>query len=108
MTSSPARATTSTPLIVTGTPATSGASVVSLAVSVMPGPLNGGGLADRDRRLRGAGGALLHAAPDVRLELGAEALQGRRDRRHRGRTERADGGLLGRPGDAGADVVAHV
>src|SRR5688500_16333591 len=48
------------------------------------------------------------AVGDVGLELGAEALEGGGDGRHRRRPERADRRLLGRPGDAGADVVADV
>src|SRR5690348_5386229 len=90
MISSPLAATISTPLRVTGTPSTGGASGASLAVSVMGAPVRGGGLADRDRGLRRAGGALLHALADVGLELRPEALEGRCDGRDGRRPQRAD------------------
>src|SRR4051794_15478617 len=102
MTSSPSCAYTSPPLSVIGTPG-GGASSTSVSVSaltsVMPGSLSGGlrrRLAHGDRRLRRGGGLLLQALADVRLELAAEARQRGRQRRHRRRAERADGGLLGR------------
>src|SRR3712207_2113753 len=45
---------------------------------------------------------------DVREVLVSEALDRRGDRRHGRRPEGTDRRLLRRPGDAGADVVAHV
>src|SRR5687768_14643763 len=59
------------------------------------------------------GGALhldgrLARAADVRLELVLEPHDGGRDRRGGRLAERADGGLLRRPGHADRDVVAHV
>src|SRR3954469_11635318 len=45
---------------------------------------------------------------DVHEVLVAEALDRRRDRSDRRRSERTDRRLLRRPGDAGADVVGHV
>src|SRR3954447_25497740 len=67
--------------------------------------------------IRGLGGAVrqprhrhgrLHRGTEVRLELVAEATEGRRDRRHRRRSERTDRGLARGPVDARADVVADV
>src|SRR3546814_3373587 len=55
---------------------------------------------DADGRLGGA--------TAVGDELVLEAHDRRGDRRDRRGAERADGGLLRRPGDPGADVVAHV
>src|SRR4051812_36904525 len=48
------------------------------------------------------------ASGDVRLELVAEAAQGRGQGRDGRRAQRADGGLPGRPGDPRADVVGDV
>src|ERR1035437_7383504 len=45
---------------------------------------------------------------DVDQELVAEHLDGGIDGRGDGRAEDADGGLLGRPGQSGGDVVRHV
>src|SRR5688572_18224332 len=45
---------------------------------------------------------------DVDEELVAEHLDGRGDRGGDGGAEHADGGLLGRPAEAGGDVVTHV
>src|SRR3954452_11810953 len=45
---------------------------------------------------------------DVELELVAEQLEGRRQRRRGRGAEHADRGLPGRPREAGADVVGHV
>src|SRR5579862_4254936 len=94
--SSPFSATMALPSIVIGTPSlTSGApSVVAVSDT-----------GSRPRR-RGDGHAGLDGPVHVGLELGAEALDGRRDRRHRRRAERADRRLLRRPRDAWADVVA--
>src|SRR4051812_18509638 len=108
MMSSPLSAMISMPLRVTGTPSTGGASGAALAVSVMGAPVRGGRLGGRDRRLRRARRPLLHALADVGLELGPEPLEGRRDGRDGRGSERADRGLLGRPGDPRADVVADV
>src|SRR3954466_15300839 len=54
-------------------------------------------------RREGAGTVL-----DVHEELVAEQADGRHDRAGDGRPERADGGLLRRPAEAGGDVVEHV
>src|SRR3954469_20849112 len=48
------------------------------------------------------------AVLDVDEELVAEQADGRHDRAGDGRPERADGGLLRRPGEPGGDVVEHV
>src|SRR5205807_2059836 len=56
----------------------------------------------------GHGDGRLDGPTYVGLEFVTEATDGRRDRRHRGRAERADRGLSRRPVDARADVVAHV
>src|SRR5580704_1705185 len=55
-------------------------------------------------------GSLIGAALvfDVHEELVAEHLDGRGDGRGDGGAEHADGGLLGRPGQAGSDVVARI
>src|ERR1035437_7731039 len=55
-------------------------------------------------------GSLIRAASlfDVDQELVAEHLDGRADRRGDRGAEDADGGLLGRPGEPGGDVVAHI
>src|SRR5262245_24613337 len=100
MISSPFCAVSSLPLSVK---ATSSGFTAGVSVSAMGGGLEGrlgGARLDRDL---GPG-----VAGDVRLELVPEALDGRRDRRHRARAERTDRGLLGRPRDAGADVVGDV
>src|SRR3954447_5615777 len=48
------------------------------------------------------------AVLDVDEELVAEHADGRHDRARDGRAQRADGGLLRRPGEPGGDVVEHV
>ena len=65
--------------------------------------LPGGAAGGRPAQLIGAAPVL-----DVHEELVAEHLDGRSDGRRDGRPEHADGGLLGRPGQPGGDVVAGV
>src|ERR1044071_7037564 len=96
MTSSPGAASTGLPLIVRTT------------TSVGAWVSDTGGLRLGDVGLAADGDGRVARPAAVGEELVLEAHDGRRDRGHGGGAERADRRLAGRPGDPGADVVAHV